>query len=64
MMPQVLFRKGGIKEPTFKPEAKEFLLFPTSFHTEVPLLKPGVAERYQQVHCWGMHGQHALLASK
>lgn len=44
----VLFRKGGIKEPTFRPEAGTFLLFPTAFHTEQQLLKPGVAERYQQ----------------
>ncbi|KAG2500733.1 hypothetical protein HYH03_001497 [Edaphochlamys debaryana] len=44
----VLFRKGGIKEPTFKPEATSFLLFPTAFHTDQQLLKPGVAERYAQ----------------
>ncbi|GLC35562.1 hypothetical protein PLESTB_000193600 [Pleodorina starrii] len=44
----VLFRKGGIKEPTFRPEATTFLLFPTSFHTDQQLLKPGVAERYTQ----------------
>lgn len=31
---QILLRKGGIKEPTFKPAAREFLLFPTSFHTD------------------------------
>ncbi|KAG2438915.1 hypothetical protein HYH02_010710 [Chlamydomonas schloesseri] len=44
----VLFRKGGIKEPTFRPEAGTFLLFPTAFHTDQQLLKPGVAERYAQ----------------
>ncbi|GLI61969.1 hypothetical protein VaNZ11_004535 [Volvox africanus] len=44
----VLFRKGGIKEPTFRPEASTFLLFPTSFHTDQQLLKPGVAERYAE----------------
>ncbi|KXZ49323.1 hypothetical protein GPECTOR_22g917 [Gonium pectorale] len=44
----ILFRKGGIKEPTFKPEATTFLLFPTAFHTDQQLLKPGVAERYAQ----------------
>lgn len=32
--PQILLRKGGIKEPTFKPAAREFMLFPTSFHTD------------------------------
>ncbi len=45
----MLFRKGGIKEPTFRPEAGTFLLFPTAFHTDQQLLKPGVAERYPQV---------------
>lgn len=47
--PQVLFRKGGIKEPSFTPEATTFLLFPTSFHTNQQLLKPEVAERYAEV---------------
>lgn len=32
---QILLRKGGIKEPTFKPAARDFVLFPTSFHTDV-----------------------------
>eukprot|EP00878_Enallax_costatus_P009341 GHUV01009763.1.p1 GENE.GHUV01009763.1~~GHUV01009763.1.p1 ORF type:complete len:278 (+),score=73.38 GHUV01009763.1:139-972(+) len=44
----ILLRKGGIREPTFTPKAQQFLLFPTSFHTEGQLLKPGIAERYQQ----------------
>lgn len=44
----VLFRKGGIREPKFRPQSSEFLLFPTAFHTQADLLKPGVAERYQQ----------------
>lgn len=38
--------QGGIKEPCFKPPARAFLLFPTSFHSEAQLLKPGVAQRY------------------
>lgn len=46
---QVLLRKGGIKEPKFVPQASSFVLFPTSFHTQGALLKPGVSERYQQV---------------
>jgi hypothetical protein len=46
---QILLRKGGIREGAFKPQAKNFLLFPTVFHTEEPLLKPGAAQRYQQV---------------
>ncbi|MEW5313865.1 MAG: hypothetical protein WDW38_005397 [Sanguina aurantia] len=44
----VLFRKGGIREPCFKPSAREFLLFPTAFHSEQQLLKEGVAERYEE----------------
>uniref|UniRef100_A0A383V8R8 Uncharacterized protein n=1 Tax=Tetradesmus obliquus TaxID=3088 RepID=A0A383V8R8_TETOB len=44
----VLLRKGGIREPTFTPKAQQFLLFPTAFHSEAQLLKPGIAERYQQ----------------
>ncbi|GAB4817984.1 hypothetical protein N2152v2_005030 [Parachlorella kessleri] len=42
----VLLRKGGIREPTFKPDAREFLLFPTAFHTDAQLLKPAAAEKY------------------
>jgi hypothetical protein len=45
----VLLRKGGIREPTFTPKAQQFLLFPTAFHSEAQLLKPGIAERYRQV---------------
>lgn len=48
-MLQVLFRKGGIREPTFQPKAKRFLLFPTAFHSDAQLLKPGVAEQFHQV---------------
>jgi hypothetical protein len=44
-----LLRKGGIKEPVFRPPGKQFLLFPTSFHSNTDLLKPGVAERYSKV---------------
>lgn len=44
-----LLRKGGIKEPVFRPPGRRFLLFPTSFHTNTDLLKPGVAERYAKV---------------
>lgn len=42
---QILLRKGGIREPTFVPAARTFLLFPTSFHTETQLLKPEARER-------------------
>ncbi|KAJ9522998.1 hypothetical protein QJQ45_023834 [Haematococcus lacustris] len=43
---QILVRKGGIREPTFKPPTDQFILFPTSFHSDQELLKPGVGERY------------------
>jgi hypothetical protein len=46
---QILLRKGGIREPTFTPKAQRFFMFPTSFHSEQQLLKPGMAEQYQQV---------------
>lgn len=45
----MLLRKGGIREPTFTPKAQRFLLFPTAFHSDAQLLKPGVAEQFQQV---------------
>lgn len=42
----ILLRKGGIKEGTFRPAARSFLLFPTAFHTDAELLKPAAAQRY------------------
>lgn len=36
--PQILLRKGGIKEPTFTPAARQFLLLPTAFHTDAMVL--------------------------
>ncbi|KAI8463142.1 MAG: hypothetical protein J3K34DRAFT_445044 [Monoraphidium minutum] len=42
----VLLRKGGIKELRFTPEARSFFLFPTSFHSDQQLLKPGAAARH------------------
>jgi hypothetical protein len=44
----VLFRKGGIREPTFVPRAPNFLLFPTAYHTESSLLKPDARLVYEQ----------------
>lgn len=44
----VLFRKGGIREPTFVPRAPTFLLFPTAYHTDRSLLKPDAQLVYQQ----------------
>ena len=38
---QVLLRKGGIDESGFKIEANNFLLFPSFFHADPALLKPG-----------------------
>lgn len=68
---QVLLRKGGIKEPTFRPAAREFLLFPTAFHTDAQLLKPAAAAKYAQVRWAGRAagrcevggGAHTLLCS-
>lgn len=48
-MLQVLFRRGGIREPRFRIQSKHFLLFPTAFHTEEHLLKPEAAARYAEV---------------
>ena len=47
--PKVLLRKGGIEEKGFKIEAKRFLLFPSYFHADTALLRPGMAERYREV---------------
>jgi len=44
----ILLRKGGIREPLFKPPGTEFFLFPTAFHSEAQLLKPGMEERYAE----------------
>lgn len=44
----VLVRKGGIREPTFTPKAQRFLLFPTAFHSDAQLLKPGIAEQFHE----------------
>jgi len=57
-------RKGGIREPTFTPKATRFLLFPTAFHTDAQLLKPGVAEQFQQVGPSSCVGKYALRACK
>lgn len=44
----VILRKGGVREPTFFPEAGAFLLFPTSFHTDAQLLKPEFRLKYAE----------------
>ena len=46
---QVLLRKGGIEEKGFKVEARRFLLFPSFFHADASLLKPGMTDRYKEV---------------
>ncbi|CAD7704616.1 unnamed protein product, partial [Ostreobium quekettii] len=43
---QILLRKGGIREPTFRPKARQFLLFPTSFHAEPGMVKENFRGRY------------------
>ena len=50
-MLQVILRKGGNREPTFKPAAKAFLLLPTSFHTKANLLTAEANAKYQKVLC-------------
>jgi hypothetical protein len=54
---QILLRKGGVREGAFAPAAHAFLMFPTAFHSQTQLLKPGIAQRYEQVWClclrWG-----------
>lgn len=40
----ILVRKGGIREPVFKPEGRSFVLFPTAFHSTPTLLKPQVRD--------------------
>lgn len=44
-----LLRKGGIKEPTFKPPPGQstFLLFPTHFHTDGELIKDSYRTKYK-----------------
>jgi len=44
----VLLRKGGIDEKAFAVESRDFLLFPSAFHADPGMLKPGVAERYKE----------------
>jgi hypothetical protein len=44
----VFLRKGGIDEKGFVVESSEFLLYPSFFHAEPTLLKPGMKERYQE----------------
>lgn len=46
---QILLRKGGVREPTFRPAAATFLLFPTSFHSSTNLLTPAANAKYQEV---------------
>jgi hypothetical protein len=43
----ILMRKGGIREPRFTPASQNFLLLPTSFHTDAHLLKPEARLAYQ-----------------
>ncbi|DBA91080.1 hypothetical protein WJX77_004941 [Trebouxia sp. C0004] len=44
----IILRKGGIREPAFRPAASTFLLFPTSFHSNTRLLRPVANVKYQQ----------------
>ena len=42
----VFLRKGGIDERGFSIESPAFLLYPSFFHAETTLLKPGMSEMY------------------
>lgn len=44
----IILRKGGIREPAFRPAASKFLLLPTSFHSDARLLKPVANVKYHQ----------------
>jgi hypothetical protein len=59
----VLFRKGGIREPTFAPRAPNFLLFPTAYHTESSLLKPDVRSVYEQDCRYDPRSENVLTVS-
>lgn len=43
----IIIRKGGLREPVFKPQARRFYLFPTKYHIDHDLLKPEVRDKYQ-----------------
>eukprot|EP00892_Ulva_mutabilis_P007818 jgi/Ulvmu1/5408/UM022_0203.1 len=46
---QVLLRRGGIREGAFKcSDQNQFVLFPTGYHTDPELCKPGTATPYHQ----------------
>lgn len=45
----ILLRKGGIREPKFKPVSGRFLLFPTSFHSDATLIKSQASAKYSKV---------------
>lgn len=47
--PQILLRKGGIREASFPTPAEEFFLIPNTFHTDAQVLKASAQERYREV---------------
>lgn len=51
----LVIRKGGIKEPTFRPAAAKFLLFPTGYHTDEDLLQERFRLKYAKVRCFPLH---------
>lgn len=46
---QILLRKGGIRESSFKLPAKRFLLLPNAFHCQENLLKQEMRDKYAKV---------------
>mmetsp|Transcript_21302 Transcript_21302/g.59185 ORF Transcript_21302/g.59185 Transcript_21302/m.59185 type:complete len:265 (-) Transcript_21302:26-820(-) len=42
----VLIRKGGLKDPVFKPKASSFFLFPTAFHNAKELVTEDAVSKY------------------
>lgn len=45
---QVLLRRGGIREGAFNCRDAQFILFPTGYHTDPELCKPGTAIPYER----------------
>lgn len=59
---QVLLRRGGIREGAFKCGDAKFLLFPTGYHTDPELCKPGTATPYVQNLNWDpKHAEHVPI---
>lgn len=49
---QCLIRRGGVREKAFECPKDPFLLFPTGFHSDSSLCKPGAAQPYYNDLMW------------